>query len=220
MLKNIFVLFIFPLSLAMSFGCSNAPQNNQNLNTVVVSDVTPNNTNNQSKDKNYGILYGEGFSFGFKAPKGWVLDNESAKSEGIDAVFYPESQTWKNSPVMAYARSYAKDEVKTIEKLVEENIKGFHQNGSPNSKAVKVKTIKIDEQRIAKVYHYSGDQWGNFEATAYIEEENSINYFVLNARNKKDFDESLQAFEELVKTYKLIKDEGGLRKNDKGKNVY
>ncbi len=186
------------------------PTNNQNQ-------ITKNNNNGE------GTLYGEGYSFKFKAPKGWILDTKSASEQGMHAVFYPENETWKDSPIIAYARSYGKDEVKTIEQLVEKNITGFRQNGSPDSKAKKIKEIKIDENKTAVIYHYTGDQWGNLEAVGYIEEKNSINYFVLNARNKVVFDNSLEALEELVKSYKLVldeelKDRENESKNQDGKN--
>jgi len=40
---------------------------------------------------------GQDHSFIISAPKGWVLDNQSGQSDGLQAVFYREGQTWSGA---------------------------------------------------------------------------------------------------------------------------
>ncbi len=149
-----------------------------------------------------GILYGHDHAFSFTAAQGWVLDNESGVPQGLHAVFYPVGQTWRDSPVMAYARAYSKDDkADTVEKLVALNIREFRAKGSPNYQGRFEKTLELPGGRKAAIYHYSGDHWGNFEAVGYIDEEKTINFLVFNARSKELFEKSLEKFEQMVKSY-------------------
>jgi hypothetical protein len=211
-------IIIFLAAVAISlFGCQKTE--NQKEFDSSESKIHSGTDGKQRSEKNTGIIFGNGFAFQFVSPKGWLLDNSSGRSQGLDAVLYPEKETWKDSPVMAYARSYAKDNVRTIDRLVTKTLEGLRTNGSPKSKAIKIKIIDIGENKKAVIYHFTEDQWNNLEAIAYIDEEHSINYFVLNAKNKKIFEDSLQSFEGLVNSYQLKIDEGGIRKNEDGRNI-
>lgn len=170
-----------------------------------------------TKNDNFGILYGDDHAFGFSAPKGWILDNESGVGEGLHAVFYPKGQTWAKSPVMAYARARTRDaNVKTAEDVVQLTLKEFRDNANPNSAAKKVDPIVIDKTRTAQVYYYSGDKYGNYEAVAYIGETKTINFFVMSSKTKSDFEKSLPAFQSLVKSYLYLGDSptAAKKKND------
>lgn len=150
-----------------------------------------------------GIVYGQGFGFNLKAPKGWVLDNQSGVSQGLHVVFYPIGQTWDKSEVVAYAQSRPKTEtLKNADDAAQDTIKRFLSNGNPNYQGKRVKTLKTDLGQEAVIYEFSGDQWGNYESAAYFLEANRINFIVMNSRNKALYDQSQSAFEALVKSYK------------------
>jgi hypothetical protein len=149
-----------------------------------------------------GIIYGKDHVFSLKAPKGWVLDNESAVSSGVHAVFYPKGSTWKDSRIVAYARARPRtDKIKTAADVAKENIEHFRAEGSTKYDGKEVKRIKTKDGKELVIYHFSGDQWGNFEAAAYAEENKTVNFIVLNARDEKMFQEALPAFEELAQSY-------------------
>lgn len=59
---------------------------------------------------------------------------------------------------------------------------------------------------MADIYFYQGDQWGNYEAVAYFEEDKTINMIVFNSHSKSAFDASLAQFYELVSSYVFISD--------------
>src|SRR4030088_993829 len=71
-------------------------------------------------DNNSGIIYGQDHVFVLTAPKGWVLDNKSGVSQGLQAVFYPEGSSWKSGTVVMYANAYHKRNAteETLEKVV------------------------------------------------------------------------------------------------------
>jgi hypothetical protein len=151
----------------------------------------------------FGIVYGQGFGFNLKAPKGWVLDNQSGVSQGMHAVFYPKGGTWDDSPVVAYAQSRPKtDTIKSADDAAQATIKKFHEDGSLKYQGKLAKTFKSNTGQDGVIYYFSGDKWGNNEAVAYYVEPKRINFIVMNAREKAIFDQSLPAFEELAKSYK------------------
>mgnify|MGYP003989514765 CR=1 FL=1 len=57
----------------------------------------------QAKIRESGIVFGDGFAFSLTAPSGWVLDNHSGNSEGLQAVFYPKGSSWDKSETVMYA---------------------------------------------------------------------------------------------------------------------
>ena len=152
-----------------------------------------------------GIIKGSDHPFALKAPKGWVLDTESAVDEGIQDVFYPKTTTWADSMAVIYARSDSRDEeIKTVEDVVADVLKDFHDNDSPNSVAKRDQTFTTTAGQEGVIYRYTGDRWGNFEAVAYFTEDQAINFVVFTARTEEAFNASLGAFEELIKSYEYL----------------
>jgi hypothetical protein len=151
-----------------------------------------------------GLLHGRNHAFSFQAPPGWVLDNQSGLDIGLHAVFYPVGQTWRDSPVMAYAKVFTiTPEVATPEALVADTLADFRPD-SPLITATFKKSLTLADGRSASLYHFTGDKFGNYEAVAYIKERVTINFFVLSSRDKKHFTSSLTAFEALVRSYRFV----------------
>ena len=150
-----------------------------------------------------GMLFGDNHSFNVTAPRGWVLDNQSAVSQGVFMTFYPVGQTWKDSPVVVYGKAVTKDEeFKTVEDQVKSVVHDFHSHGSLNYTATRQPSISLPGGKEVILYFFEGDQWGNYEAAAYFEEAATINYLVFNARTKKMFDTHLPAFKKMILSYK------------------
>jgi hypothetical protein len=156
-------------------------------------------------DEGIGMIYGTNHVFSLKAPKGWVLDNESGVKQGIHAAFFPKGGTWSDSKVVAYARvRQKKDGAPTVAQQVEDTVKHFRENDSPKYEGKKATTVKAEAGKVGEIYHFTGDQWGNFEAVAYFPEEKTINFIVMSVRDEKTFKDALPAFEELAKSYRFI----------------
>jgi hypothetical protein len=161
----------------------------------------------QALANGYGIIRGPDFAFSLKAPSGWVIDSKSGIAQGLPAVFYKKDGSWEESPVVAYARSRPRTQkVSTVEEAVNFAVQTFHNEGAPNYQGEYFKTIKTESGKEAVVYHFTGDKWGDIEATAYFPEEKTIDFVTLSARNEKEFQDALPAFEQLVSSYAFLPD--------------
>ena len=150
----------------------------------------------------YTVLKGDGYAFELKAPLGWVLDDKVGNSQGLNVVFYPENAGWDKSDVVCFARVRSLDnQVTGIEDQVKDTVKTLRGNGSPKVEAKFIKTLTTQDASKAKIYYYSGDQFGNSEATAYIQAKSSVHYITLSARSPKAFHDALPAFDALVTSY-------------------
>jgi hypothetical protein len=150
----------------------------------------------------YTVLKGDGYAFELKAPLGWVLDDKVGNSQGLNVVFYPENAGWDKSDVVCFARVRSLDnQVTGIEDQVKDTVKTLRENGSPKVEAKFIKTLTTQDASKAKIYYYSGDQFGNSEATAYIQAKSSVHYITLSARSPKAFHDALPAFDALVTSY-------------------
>ncbi len=151
---------------------------------------------------NSGIIYGDDHVYSLTACEDWVMDNTSAVNQGLFCVFYPKDRTWANSPVVAYSKAVSKnDSLETIKDMVSNTIREFRQNGSPDSRVRYMKNIETRHGKVADIYFFTGDQWGNYEAVAYFDEGKCIPFIVLSSRAYEVFEKSLPNFESIVKSY-------------------
>jgi hypothetical protein len=150
----------------------------------------------------YTVVKGRDFAFELKAPRGWVLDNEIARDQGLNVVFYPTGTDWGTSQAVFYVRVRSYDSnVHSIEQQVADTLKNLHDTGSPEARAQFVKTMTTRDASKAQIYNYSGDKYGNFEATAYIAGKKSVHFITLSARNETIFKQARNAFESLLTSY-------------------
>ncbi|MFO1520008.1 MAG: hypothetical protein U1F57_10155 [bacterium] len=152
-----------------------------------------------------GLVYGPGFSFNIKAPKGWTLDPSSGANQGLSVVLYPTGGSWSDSPIVAYAQSRPKTpQIQNADDAAKATVEKFHANGSPNYQGKRLKAITTNAGQEAVIYQFSGDKFGNSEAAAYFVEPDRINFLVMNSRDANLFNQSLPAFEDLAKSYKAL----------------
>lgn len=150
----------------------------------------------------FTVLKGDGYAFELKAPLGWVLDDKVGNSQGLNVVFYPERAAWDKSDAVCFARVRSLDnQVANIEDQVKDTLRTLRENGNPKVEAKFIKTLTTQDASKAKIYYFIGDQFGNSEATAYIQAKSSVHYITLSARSAKAFHEALPAFDALVTSY-------------------
>jgi hypothetical protein len=153
-------------------------------------------------EEGYAVLRGKDYAFRLKAPRNWVLDNESGRDQGLNVVFYPKNSSWASSSAICYARVRTLDNtVKTIEDQVKDTLKVFRENGSISVQAKFVKTLTTRDASKAKIYYFSEDKYGNYEATAYYQSKDSIHFVTLSCPSRQSFEYSLAAFDALVTSY-------------------
>jgi hypothetical protein len=150
----------------------------------------------------FTVLKGDGYAFELKAPLGWVLDDKIGNGQGLNVVFYPEHSSWDKSEAVCFARVRSFDNhVTNVDDQVKDTVKALRENGNPKVEAKFIKTLTTQDASKAKIYYYTGDQFGNNEATAYIQAKGSIHFITLSARGSKAFHDALPAFDALVTSY-------------------
>jgi hypothetical protein len=154
----------------------------------------------------YSVIRGKEFAFEVKAPRSWVLDNEAAKQQGLNLVFYPTGADWHSSKAVIYVRVRSNDSnIRNIDAQVEDTLRNLRSNGSPNASAKYVKSLTTQDASKAKVYYYTGDKYGNFEASAYVQAKGSIHFLTLSARDQETFQRAMPAFNSIVTSYEDLK---------------
>lgn len=154
-----------------------------------------------------GIIYGKNYAFTLTAPKGWVLDDTSGRSQGLQAVFYPEGSSWDKGAAVMYANVYLKRDSKeeSLEKVIAGDVADYKKRSAKlkvtDAEPLPTRRDERVKDKKAAVKYFTGDENGNDEAVAYIAEGQVVVMLALTARTKKDFESSLPAFKELVGSY-------------------
>jgi hypothetical protein len=148
-------------------------------------------------------VYGKDHAFAITAPDGWVLDNRAEQNNGLHAVFYPVGSSWAKSAIVMYANSASKSQgQETVDELIAYDT-GQFKTKSPKLSVVELKPIETKNGK-AKVLKFSGDQFRNTEAVAYIDSPKAVVMLVLTSRDNAGFETTYPAFVALVKSYSFF----------------
>lgn len=162
----------------------------------------PNSSDNEGQS---GIVYGVGHAFAISAPENWILDTESGVSNGIYAIFYPKDETlsqgWTNLDNVMYANVSLK-EGSTLAKTIEYDLGRFSQ-AYPNAEVEELVGFQTDDGKEPAVLKLQAEGYG-IDLVAYIEEEEVVVFVVSHSNMKESFEESLEAFKELLASYYFI----------------
>jgi hypothetical protein len=150
----------------------------------------------------YSEVQGKGYAFEIKAPRSWVLDNDAAKAQGLNVVLYPTGNNWQESRAVIYVRVRSiGPTIQNTPDQVSDTLRNLRESGSPNVKAKYVRTLTTQDASKAEIYYYTGDQFGNFEAAAYIQAKGSIQFITLSTRDEDAFKQAISAFDSVVASY-------------------
>src|SRR5246127_3975812 len=90
----------------------------------------------------YSVVRGKDYAFEIKAPRSWVLDNEAAKDQGLNLVFYPTGTNWETSKAVIYVRVRTNGTaLRNIADQVNDTLRNLRDTGSPNVSVRRVKTL-------------------------------------------------------------------------------
>jgi hypothetical protein len=152
------------------------------------------------------ILMGRHYSFILKEPSDWVMDGDSAKSQGLESVLYRAGTSWNAAVVVMYVRVVYKDETQpTLEKVIADDVSDFSKQ-SPDSRVSPSSALSTRDKKQAIVKRFYDGANKNYESVAFIDEPKLVVILALSSRNKKEFDKSLPAFKSLVGSYFLVKE--------------
>ena len=160
-----------------------------------------------------GVIAGPGYAFSILAPDGWTLDPESGKSSGLKVALYPEGSTWEDTRVFMYVHACARPSCSdsSYDEYVSAAVKTFRRE-QPTAMVAVGESISTADGKSAQVRSFSGDEWGNFEAVAYVEEDAVFAILVMSSKNQKIYEQSFEAFEDFVRSYHDVTDR--LQKKD------
>ncbi len=148
------------------------------------------------------ILYSD-FSYSLQTPKGWKADF----SEDSDVIFNKENESkgtgTKEDELSAIGVSYLENE--TLKDVIESDKKNFVEK--IKGKVEDGKDILMNDGSIASVKYYSGGVNNLFYAAAYINAGKRFVMVYMDLATKERLNDSLPAFEELVKSFKLLQAE-------------
>src|SRR5258705_5050810 len=152
------------------------------------------------------ILMGRHYSFILKEPSEWVMDGETAKSQGLQSVLYKAGSSWKAGVVVMYVRVVYKDETQpTLEKVIGDDVSDFVKQ-SRDSKVTDLRAFSTRDKKHAIVKGFYDGANKNYESVAFIDEPRVVVIVALSSRNKDEFDKSVPAFQALVSSYFFVKE--------------
>jgi hypothetical protein len=152
-------------------------------------------------DAGENIVHGTEDAFKLKAPTGWMLYKINLPVERI--ALYPKGQNWNGSFVKMFADNQNKS-AKNVEELSEIMLTKLRKQFDRDLQINKDKPIQLSDNKQAVVYFYTNEKNPHYFAIAFIESpSHTFHLIMLDGRygGKKIFDESLPAFEAVVKSY-------------------
>jgi hypothetical protein len=156
----------------------------------------------QKPESEHGSIFvGRHFSFVLKEPKGWKMDIETAKPQGLLVVLYPDGSSWKNAVAVMYARVIYKDEVQsTIDKVISNDVADFLKLSKDSTVSDSPPLETRDKSKsISKVFYDAANK--NYETVTFIEDSKVVVILALSSRQRAEYDKALPAFKALVGSY-------------------
>lgn len=149
-----------------------------------------------------GIVYGPKAAFKIDAPDGWILDNESGKNQGLPCVLYPNGYTWKNAPVVMYAKIGSTD-FESKDKFIKYSISELKKRNS-TLKYKLLKEGKIDNKYSYTIYEYWNHYGQTVEQTVYIQLPKAVAFIVFNSPNREQYNKSSAKLKETLESFMYI----------------
>jgi hypothetical protein len=150
------------------------------------------------------IAYGDDYAFGLAPPKGWVLSCDVSEHSDVPVALWPTGSTWANAKVVMYVNPSKKGSPpQTLDDFVQFSVSQFRKD-KPGVKISPGEPLQTGDHARVVVQHFTGDQWGNHEAVAYIESKTIFAIVVLSSRTEAEYKASYPAFEKLVSSYMFM----------------
>jgi hypothetical protein len=168
--------------------------------------LAPGSSQKPDSNDDGSIFLGRHYAFILKEPKGWVMDNTAAKTQGLQAVLYQEGSSWKDAVAVMYVRVIYKDEkAATREQVINEDISDFmKQNALSKVSESPVLPTRDKKEAVVKGFYDASNK--NYDSVAFIDEPRVVVILALSSRNKEAFDKAQPAFKTLVGSYFFAKD--------------
>jgi len=154
----------------------------------------------QRKD-NSSLIYGTGIAFRVTPPAGWAQDSTPRLMHGEHTVFFPMSQKWQTAPVVIFIAVC--DHEGKLSEFIDKDLLSYKKT-KKNIVIRNGNSIKTYNDGRAEVKEVLGDEYGNYEAIAYIKEEKAVVMVILSTKNEGRYNSNYERFEKVVKSYKIV----------------
>lgn len=148
------------------------------------------------------LLYGANYLFKLTTPPGWVVDTQSGKEHGIDAVFYPPGGSAEGS-IAAYPRVWQKGTALSLSDVLAQDVVQYRQ-ALPDAAYVEVPDLQISDGRTAKVRRFTAANGSMHELVAYIDEPLVVVVVVMRASDESTLAQLVPVFNALVQSYQAV----------------
>lgn len=160
-----------------------------------------------------GLLFGQNYSLGLKAPDGWVLDNQAGAQKGFAAVFYPQGSSWEAADPVISVHIWQKRSGQTLESIMADDLAAFRKH-FPGMVAEDRPGIRTALGASAKVRFFRCGDQGTQEMIVFFDEAKVVVMLTLSARTPAQFEAALEPFRRLLDSYRFA---GELRRTPLGK---
>ncbi len=131
--------------------------------------------------------------------EGWHHDRNNSLYYRFNALA-PDGFSFSNAETVMYAQAIYKPRVpeQTFAQLVEDKLRSFEEAGYTTEKAGRLATadgMKLDS------YYFVPVDMGNWEQSAYGEDDEYFYVFVLSSRSQNGFNTSREKFLSMIQTY-------------------
>jgi len=159
-----------------------------------------------------GILYGDDFAYTISAPKGWIMDDETARTSGLSVVFYRKGETWVKGKAVMYVNVLGRKQGATAKKAIANDIAEFKER-NPKIKITQDKTLQTGDRRNAVTYVFSHvDDKTSDERVSYVEMPTVVLLIALTSQTSKDYKNAVADHTALVQSIGYL----GVDKGGKG----
>lgn len=155
-------------------------------------------------ERGAALIFGERHALTVRAPERWVLDTRSGSAQGLQAVFYPQGESWSRSPAVMYCQVVMRSsEIGDAGAMIRHDEQRY-RGSSPTAVVAEGDSIALGTGMRIPTRTFSGGAAGTFEQVAYIEARTVVVLMVLSCRNRAALDSSRQAFAQLVRSYRFL----------------
>lgn len=150
------------------------------------------------------ITTGSGFTYIMSTPAGWESIPGTAREQGLRMVVVPQGSSWESSQSVIYSNVTELDasQNETMLDLIDNDM-SMYRLSDPNLQVNVGDRFEVDRGKAsAIVVKVHSPKAGTYEAIAYIPEGNRVPFIVMSSIDEAAFERDLEAFEELVNSFK------------------
>jgi hypothetical protein len=148
------------------------------------------------------LVYGEGFSFTIKEPKGWIGDIENAKEYGANIIFYKDKTDLKNGGAIVQVLGFTKQDEQTNKDL-EADVESYKKE-YPKAKLQDFEAKHKDYKTFSKLVYVDKKF---YQYIVYINGgKKYINGFsvAMNISNRQATQEELQSYLNIISSLTIL----------------